>query len=90
MSGSGGERLLGFERRHDRGLGVQRVENGLDEDKVDAAVDQGIDLFTIDGLHLVEVDFAEGGIVDVGRKRQRLVGRADRARDPAGLPSLAL
>ena len=53
------ERLLRLERRHDRGLGVQRVEHGLDQDEVDAAVDQRVDLLAIDGLDLVEVDLAD-------------------------------
>ena len=52
------ERLLGLERRHDRGLGVQRVEHGLDQDEIDAALDQRVDLLAIDGLDLVEIDLA--------------------------------
>ena len=70
------------------GLGVERVEHRLDQDEIDAALDQRIDLLAIDRLHLVEIDFAKGGIVDVGRQRQGLVGRAERARDPARLAVL--
>ena len=32
----------------DRGLGVQRVEHGLDQDEIDAAFDQPLDLLDID------------------------------------------
>jgi hypothetical protein len=44
------QRLLGLQRRHDRRLGVQRVEHGLDEDEIDAALDQRIDLLAIDAF----------------------------------------
>ncbi len=67
------------------GLGVQRVEHRLDQDEVDAAVQQPVDLLAIDALHFVEGDGAIAGIVDVGRDRQRLVGRAERAGDEARL-----
>ena len=67
----------------DRGLGVQRVEHGLDQDEIDAALDQRLDLLDIDVGDGVEIDLAKAGIVDVGRERQGLVGRPDRARDPA-------
>ena len=47
------------QRRHDPGLGVQRVEHRLDQDEVDAALDQRLDLLAIDALHRVEVDLAD-------------------------------
>ena len=75
-------RLVGGE---DGGLGVQGVEHRLDQDEVDAAVEQAVDLLAIDALHLVEGDGAIAGIVDVGRDRQGLVGRAERAGDEARL-----
>ena len=65
------------------GLGVERVEHRLDQDEVDAALDQRVDLLAIDRLQRVEIDLAKARIVDVGRQRQRLVGRPDRAGDPA-------
>ena len=64
-------------------LAVERVEHRLDQDEVDPALDQRVDLLAIDRLDRVEVDLAKAGIVDVGRQRQRLVGRPDRAGDPA-------
>jgi hypothetical protein len=42
-----------------------------------------LDLLDIDVGDRVEIDLAIAGIVDVRRERQRLVGRADRAGDPA-------
>ena len=69
------------------GLGVQRVEHGLDQDEIDAAFDQRLDLLDIDVGDRVEIDLAIAGIVDVGRQRQGLVGRPDRAGDPA-LPAV--
>ena len=81
---------FGFERGHDRGLAVERVEHRLDQHRVDPAFDQGVDLLAIDGFHRVEIDLAKARIVDLRRQRQRLVGRPDRARDPARRPSAAL
>ena len=60
------ERLLGFEGCHDRRLGVERVEDRLDQDEFDPAFDQRIDLLPIDGLYLVEVDFAKAGSLTLG------------------------
>ena len=47
-------------------------------------------LLAIDLLQPVEVDLAIAGIVDVGRQRQGLVGRPDRAGDEARLAVLGL
>ena len=77
------ECLLRLERSHDRRLGVQGVEDRLDEDEIDTTLDQRIDLLAIDRLDLVEVDLAVAGIVDVGRQGQGLVGGAQRTRHPA-------
>src|SRR6185369_2973095 len=82
------ERLPCFERCEDRRFSVERVEDRLDQNEIDAALDESIDLLAIDRLHLVEVDLPEGGIVDVGRERQRLVRRPERTRDPALLAVL--
>ena len=46
-----GEDLLAGE---DRGLGVERVEDGLDEDEIGAAVDQALDLLGIGLAQFVE------------------------------------
>ena len=71
-----------------RGLGVERVEDGLDQQQIDAAGDQGAHLLGVGGLHLVEGDHAEAGVVGVGRVGERDGQRADGAGDealPAGL-----
>ena len=68
-----------------RGLGVQRVEDGLDEDRVHAALDQAARLRRIGLDQRIEAHIAEAGIVHVGRERRRAVGRADGAGDEARL-----
>ena len=72
----------------ERGLGVQRVEHRLDQDEVDAAVEQAVDLLAVDALHLVEGDGAVARVVDVGRHRQGLVGGTERADDEARLAGI--
>ena len=69
--------------RHDPGLGVERVEHRLDQDEIGPAVDQRGGLFVIDFDQVVPVDLAEAGVVDIGREREGLVGRADRPGDKA-------
>ena len=75
-----GEDLLAGENG---GLGVQRVEDGLDQDEVGAAVDQAADLLAVGDAQIVEGDGAVAGIVDVGRQGRRAVGRPERAGDEA-------
>ena len=72
---SSAEVLLGIQGRHDRGFGIQRVEDRFDENEIHSALDQCIDLLAIHRSHLVEINFAETRIVDAGRQRQCFVGR---------------
>ena len=65
----------------DRGLRVERVEDRLDQQQVDAALGQGRDLLRVRGLHLIEGDRAEGRVVHPRRERQRHIERTHRARD---------
>ena len=74
----------------DRRLGVERVEDGLDQQQVGAAVEQALDLLGIGAAQLVEGDGAEAGIGDVGRDRSGAVGRPERAGDEARAAVLAL
>ena len=67
----------------DRGLGVERVEDGLDQQRVDAALDQAAHLFGVGGAQFVEGDGAEARIGHVGRDRGGAVGRTDGAGDEA-------
>ena len=67
----------------DRRLGVERIENGLDQQRVDAAVDQPAHLLRIGDAQLVEGDGAEAGIGDVGRDRRGAIGRTDGAGNEA-------
>jgi hypothetical protein len=43
----------------ERCLGVQGVEDGLDQEQVGAAGDEGADLLDVGGLHLIEGDHPE-------------------------------
>ena len=65
----------------DRRLGVQRVENGLDEDEVGAAVDEPSDLLAVGEAQFIEGHRAEAGIVDIRRKGRGAVGRSQCAGD---------
>ncbi|MBV6410709.1 MAG: hypothetical protein GAKPKEKM_01531 [Rhodocyclaceae bacterium] len=73
--------LDGVERR----LGVQRVEDGLDQDQVGAAVAQAAHRFGVRRHQLVEADVAETGVVHVGRDRGGARGGPEHAGDEARL-----
>ena len=72
----------------ERGLGVERVEDGFDQQQVGAAVEQAVDLFAVGLAQIVEGDGAVAGIGNVGRDRGGAVGRAERAGDEARLAVL--
>ena len=74
----------GIERR----LGVQGIEDGFQQQQIDAAVEQAVDLLAIGLAQVIEADGAEAGVGDVGRDRGGPVGRADRAGDKARLAVL--
>ena len=65
----------------DAGLGVQGVENRLEQQNVRAAVNQAAHLFLVGEPERVERRRAEGRIVDIGRDRQGPVGRTERSGD---------
>jgi hypothetical protein len=71
----------GGTRCDDRGLRVQRVEDRLYEEKVDAAITQRTDLLLVRLLHPVEGHGPVRGILDLRREGERDVERADRAGD---------
>ena len=64
-------------------LGVERVEDRLDQQHVDATVDETGDLLAIRIGDVAERHRPVPGILDAWRHRQRHVGRPDRAGDPA-------
>ncbi len=68
-------------QREDRRLGVQGVEDRLDQQHVRAAVDQAAGLAAVGLDELVEGDVAGARVVHVGRDRRRLAGRAQRPDD---------
>src|SRR5213078_538579 len=59
----------GFVDGKERRLGVERVENGLDDQKIDTAFKQRFRLIEISLTKLIERDSAESRIVYVGRDR---------------------
>ena len=71
------QRLEGEDRR----LGVEGVEDRLDEQQVGAAVDQAAGLLEVRRDELVVGDVAGARVVDVGRDRRGAVGRAEGAGD---------
>ena len=79
------ERQVGRDllRGDDRRLRVQRVEDRLDEEEVDAAFAQRAHLLGVGLHHLLERDGAIRRVVDARRERQRDVQRPDRTGDEA-------
>ena len=65
----------------DRRFGVERVEDRLDQQHVDAAFDQPGDLLPVCLGDLTERTGPIGGIFDARRQRQGDVGRTDRTGD---------
>ena len=68
------------ERGEERGLEDERVEDGLEEQEVDAAVDEAADLLRVGRDELVEDVGSLSRVVHVHRERERPVRGADRAR----------
>ncbi len=79
------ERQVGYvlARRGDRGLRVQRVEDRLEQQQVDAALGEPEHLFGVALLDLVEGVRPALRVVDLGAQRERDVERPDRAGDEA-------
>ncbi|CAM2147897.1 hypothetical protein PT2222_10327 [Paraburkholderia tropica] len=71
--------------REQRGLGVERVEDRLDEEQIAAAVHQRLGLLVVRAAQFLERHVARARIVDVGRDARGLRRRSDRARDEARL-----
>ena len=72
----------------DGGLGIERIEDRLDEQDVRTALDEPGRRLTIGGLELLPRDAAGGGIAHVRAHRRGPVGRAKRTRDVAGAARL--
>ena len=72
----------------ERGLGVERVEDGFDQQHIRAAVEQAVDLLAIGLAQIVEGDGAIAGVGNVGRDRGGAVGRAQCAGDETRLAVL--
>ena len=63
-----------------RRLGVQRVEDRLDQQQIYAARNEGAHLLRVGGLDLIERDHPEARIIGIGRVRERHGQRPDRSR----------
>src|SRR6266516_3909883 len=55
----------------ERGFGVERVEDGFDQQKIDVSFEQGLGLIEIGLFELIEGDGAESRIVYIWRNRRR-------------------
>ena len=78
------ELLLQAPDREDRGLGVEGVEDRLDEEDVGAALEQAGGRLAVGRLELLPRGVPRGRVVDVRRERGRPVGRPQRSGDVAG------
>ena len=77
--------LVDLVDRDEGGLGVQGVEDRLDQEEVHAAFDQSPGLLGIGVAKLLEGDGAEGRVVHVRSDREGLRGRPQGTRHEAGL-----
>ena len=64
-------------------FGIERIEDGLDEDSVYPTLHERVDLFHIIVPQLVVGQFARSRIGDIGRNRERLVCRPHGSRHKA-------
>jgi hypothetical protein len=71
-----------------RRLGVQRVENGLDQQEVGAAFAEPADGFGVGADQFVEAGIAVAGVVDVRRDRRGARGRPETPATKRGLAGL--
>ncbi|MND47723.1 hypothetical protein D3C80_386240 [compost metagenome] len=69
----------------DRGLGVEGVEDGFDQDQVGAALDQAFGGFGVVFHQLIEGHVAVAGVVHVRGQRAGATGRTEHAGDEARL-----
>ena len=69
--------------REQGGLGVQGVEDGLDHDQVDAALDQPGNCLGVGRDQFVKARVAGAGVIDVGRERSGAIGGAENSGDEA-------
>ena len=68
-----------------RGLAIECVEDGFDQQQIDAAIEQAPHAFHIAGHQFIEADIAEARVVDVRGNRCRATGGPQHARDKTRL-----
>ena len=86
IASAGSHCLLGGK---ERGLAVQRVEHGFDQDDVRARVEHGLHAGAVGRGELVERDVAGGGVLHVGRHAGGASGGADASGDEARFGRIA-
>ncbi len=74
----------------ERGLCIERVEDGFNQQEIDPAFDERLGLFGIGGHKIVEGDRAKSGVVHIRRHRSRTVGRPDGPRHKQGAGGILL
>ena len=79
-----------FLDRENRGLAVEGVEYGFDEENIGAALDQPVGGVEVGRHQFIEGDISKPGAVDVRRDRGGAVGRAEDAGDKARGAGFAL
>jgi len=67
-----------FDRKNG-GLGVERIEDGFDQEDISAARNEAVDGFGIRGNQFIEADIAVARVVHVRADRAGAVGRAEYA-----------
>src|SRR5581483_6729409 len=71
-------------------LGIQRVENGFDQQQIRPAIEQSPRLIIVSRGHFIERGPSRPRVVNVGRDRGRLGGWSDGAGDKTGAPRMPL
>ncbi len=80
--------IEGFLQGEKRGLGIERIENGFDEQRIDAALQQTKCLLLVGGNQFLVGDVARAGIVRIARDGGGAGGRSHRPGDEALAPGI--
>ena len=71
--------------REQRGLGIERIKNGFDQQNIRAAVQQALDGFGVSRHQLIETGIAITGVVHIRRNAGGAIGGAEHTCDEARL-----
>ena len=70
--------------RKSRRFRIQRIKNGLDDQRINTPFNQTNNLLAVRQHQLIKADRAIAWIIDVGRKRSRFIRWTNRTHDPPG------